>query len=137
VREADLLQQRERALTARGARDAGPNQRQLDVRHGREVREQVVVLEDEADDLPVVARAVAVARDLDAVDGHSPARRLVERADQRQQRRLARARWPGERHELPGLDRQRDVGHRDDRSRVHPGHGVGDDAGALLVSDGP
>jgi hypothetical protein len=101
------------------------------------VREQVVVLEDETDDLAVVARAVTVAGDLDAVDGHGPARRLVERPDQRQQRRLARARRPGKRHELPGLDRQRDVGYSDDRSRVHPGHGVGDDAGAPLLSGGP
>src|SRR5205807_2276290 len=80
-----------RAAAAVAAADAGADQRDLDVRPRRQVGEQVMLLEDEADELAAVARPAGLAPDLAAVDQHAPRRRLLEAADQVQQRALAGA----------------------------------------------
>ena len=69
---------------------AGADQRDLDVGPRRQVAEQVVLLEDEADELAAVARRARLAPQLAAVDQDAPAGRLLEAADQVQQRALAR-----------------------------------------------
>jgi hypothetical protein len=136
--EPDLLQQPLRPLGPRVAAQPGPDQRDLGVGPGRQVPEQVVVLEDEADDLAVVAVGGDLVQRC-AVD-HDPAGgRAVQTADQGQERRLARARGAGEHDELAGLDGQRDVVEGDDAGRMAPGGALDDDARAALsgLSDGP
>ena len=91
------------------------HQRQLDVLDGRGLRQQVVVLEDEAD-LAVAQRRplVLVHRaHRDAVEVVLPRRRRVEAAQRVEQRRLPGSRRTHDRHELPLADRER-----------HPAQGV-------------
>ena len=131
MRQPDLLEQRAGAIAALAPRHARADERQLDVAGRREVLEQVVVLEDKADDVAVVARELLEIRDALAVHLDVALGGAVERADQRQQRGLARARRARERDELAGIDGQRHVGDGDDRPRVDPGQAVGDDARAV------
>jgi hypothetical protein len=91
------------------------------------MRKQVVVLEDEADDLAMEAPVGRVG-ERDAVDLDRPARRLVEVADDRQQRGLARPGGPGEDDELARLELERDVLEGDDAAGVDPPDAVDDDA---------
>ena len=65
-------------------------------------------LEDEADARAAQPRErVFVERgDVDAVEHDVPGRRRVEAGEQPEQRRLAAARRPGDRHDAPGLDGQ-------------------------------
>ncbi len=81
-------------------------------------REQLVVLEDEADHLAVEAVVPPLA-DADVIDLHRARVRTVEVADHREQRGLARAGRTGEDHELAGLERDRDPVEGDDRAGVH------------------
>ena len=96
------------ALAALRRRQRREQQRQLDVALGRQHRQQVVHLEHEADVIraPLAERAVAervgaLAGDLDRAGA-----RPVQAADQVQQRRLARARRPHQREEIPFRDVQ-------------------------------
>jgi hypothetical protein len=123
--------------------EPGAEQRQLDVRARRQVGEQVVVLEDEADDLAVVTGAgVGAVGDAVAVDEDAAGGRPVEHPDEREQRRLARARRPGQDDELARLELERDVVDRDDRAGVDAADVLDDDPRAArgrrpgLVNDG-
>ena len=102
VAEADELERRLHALAALAAAELREQQRQLDVALGREHRQQVVHLEDEADvsarhlpSAPLDSRSIC-----DAVDFDAARRRPIEAADEVQQRRLARARRAHERDEI-------------------------------------
>ena len=96
---------------------AGDRERQQDVLLGREHRQQVEELEDEADVLAaqerhgaIGQRADVLARDLDLPGG-----RLVERREQVHQGRLARARRPHHGHQLAAVHLQRHPAQRVDR----------------------
>ena len=77
VFEPDLAQRRQRPLVARGPRQAGVGQRQLDVRERPRARNQVVALEDEADVTVADVREVVLvdAADVESVQPVDPARR--------------------------------------------------------------
>src|SRR5262249_21502118 len=79
-------------------------------------REQVEVLEHVADRAASHLRPLRArdAREVDAVDKHLAARRLLEAAGDRQQGALAGAAWTHDRHELAALD-----GEVDRAERVH------------------
>ena len=91
-------------------------------------------------DLAVIARAlIGAAVEHGAVDQHATGGGAIQRAQQRQQRGLARARRAGEDDELARLERQRDIVDRDDAAGVLPSHAFGDDPRAdlgRLLSDG-
>src|SRR5439155_21279242 len=92
----------------------------LDVLERRQRRDQVELLEDEAERAQpqLCEGAVAERREVAALEEHLPARRAVERAEQLQQRRLPRAARPLERDELAGLDLERHVLDRIHRGRA-------------------
>ena len=118
---------RERARAPLGGRRALVEERRLDVLRHRELRDQVEGLEHEADRAVAQAGELVVAEPLDAppVEEVLAPGRAVEAAEDREQRRLARARGahdrellaladleahPGERHHLRGPARV-DAGH--------------------------
>src|SRR3954469_2763320 len=109
--EAHLLQGPARPLLPLGAREAGVDQRQLDVVQGVGAGEQVEGLEDEADLLVADPGQLGVVELLDggAVEDVAPGRGGVETADEVHQRRLAAARGAHDGHVLPPLDRQIDA----------------------------
>jgi hypothetical protein len=72
VEQAGLVEQRERAAVALDATHPRPEQRHLDILPGGQVRQQVVQLEDEADDAATVCRGPADVGDVDAVDENAP-----------------------------------------------------------------
>ena len=76
-------------------------------------------LEDEADAraAQLRERVLAERRDVDAVEDDVAGRRRVEAGEQAEQRRLAAARRPGDRHDPPGFDGQVD--------RMKDGQGTG------------
>ena len=101
------------ASAAAGARDApsADKQRQLDVVDHREIAQQVELLKDEAD-LAVAQpgqRAVAMAVDPRAVELDLARARLVEQADEIEQRALAAARRAHHRNKLALGDVEIDV----------------------------
>ena len=109
--EADRLEHRARAAPQLAAREAaGGPQPELDVLGRRERGEQVVLLEDEADAAAhALERARVGAVQFLAEHAHAARLRGAQRADQRQQRRLARARRPRDDDDLAGRDRGRHV----------------------------
>ena len=120
------------ALAALGLAELRQQQRQLHVLARGEHRDQVEELEDEADVLGAEARELVLgqlvqqpARDRDAALG-----RPVEAREQVQERRLARARRPHQRHEAAALDRERDV-----LERVHLVGAAPIDPGDVLELD--
>ena len=100
--EPDLVEQRER----RAARvpDAGRRELRLDVLDGGQRRDQVELLEDEAERAQPQLGELVVAelREVAALEQHLAVARAVERAEQLQQRRLAGAARAFERDELAG-----------------------------------
>ena len=72
------------------------------------------MLEDEADAAPLRRLLGRV----DAVEEHAPLLRRLQAADDAQQRRLARARRPEQRHQLSRLHRQIDVVQRQVRAEA-------------------
>ena len=112
--QADLTQQLQRPLAALGLANAGAQQRDLDVGLRREHRQQVVQLEDEADDLAPEARGVVQVGHRDAVDHHGPGVGAIQPSDQREERALARPRRAGDEQHLAGVDLERDVVERVD-----------------------
>ena len=99
MRHADALERRRDPLLALGGAHAAIGERQLDVLEHREIADQVEALKDESDLAVADARALR-SREL----GDRPAVQLVrafgrrvEQAENRQQRRLAAARRPGDR----------------------------------------
>ena len=91
-----------RAPAPLGALEAPRRQRRLDVLDRGQRRDQVELLEDEPERVAPQARELAVAHrhEVLALELDAPARRAVERAEQLQQRRLARAGRPGDDEEL-------------------------------------
>src|SRR5690606_18670243 len=85
-----------------GLRQLRQQQRQLDVALGRQYRQEVVELEDEADVPRAPAReaGAAEAADCRAADVDRAARRRVEATQQVEQRGLARPRRAHERQEI-------------------------------------
>ena len=109
--EADRLEHRLGPPAQLGPRMApGGPQAELDVLRRGERGQQVVLLEDEADAAAhlleggLVRTAQFLAEDADAAR-----LRGAQRADQREQRRLARARRPGDDDDLARRDRRRHV----------------------------
>jgi hypothetical protein len=132
VRHADALERLLHPLLALRRGHAAVGERQLDVLVHRQVADEVEGLEDEADLAVADARPVGHAQvgDRLRVERVAPLGRRVEETEQREQRRLAAARGPGDRHELPVLDLQ-----------VDPREGVGldlvgvEDLGDSLEAD--
>ncbi len=114
LRQAHPLEAPARPRPAFGVGHVGlrrVEQRQLDVLEGVGARQQVEVLEHEAD-LVVADLGAAVAvevRDLDAVEHVAAGGRPVETADDVHQRRLAGAGRTHDRHELAAVDVERDA----------------------------
>ncbi len=97
----------------------------------RELRQQEVELEHEAQGGEPRGGALRLVhvRGGAAADLHLARRRQIEQAEEVEQRRLARARRPGDGHELVGADGEVDVvhqRHRHDAGEDAP-HTVGDD----------
>ena len=103
------------AASVRAARSAPVHavqrQRVLDVLVHRHVANQVEALEDQADVDVAHARLLAGRELVDAaaVEPVAPARRRVEQPENRQHRRLAAARRPGDGDVLAAVDVDRDV----------------------------
>jgi hypothetical protein len=97
MRHADALERGVGALAALGRLHAAIDQRQLDVLEHGEVANQVEALEDEPDLAVADARALRQreVRDLVAVQHVRAFGRRVQQSEDRQQRRLAAARWAG------------------------------------------
>ena len=94
-------------------------QRDLDVLGRGQDRDQAERLEDERDRAPADLRrlVLAQARDLRPVDDDGAGRRLVEAAEEVEQRRLARARSAAHGEQLPAGDVDVDAAQRvDDRA---------------------
>src|SRR4029453_18801329 len=126
VAEADALEQLARAAPALAAWGARVQQPIGDVVEGAHPVEQEELLEDEADraraeggelSIGELGRVLAVDQDLAAA-------RSLERAGDVEQGRLARAGWPGDRHQFAVRDPQVDAA-----QRLHvAGIGLGDPA---------
>jgi DNA-binding NarL/FixJ family response regulator len=106
VRKADRVEDAVRLALGFAALHALHVERVLDVFDRRERREEVELLEDEADGLlPDVREAARAARVDDlAVHGDAAFGRREDAAEDREERRLARAGRPLERHDLPAPD---------------------------------
>ena len=96
---------------------AGDGERQADVLGDIEQRDQVERLEDEPRPVAAQARGRLVGQLADglALEDHRPFGRLVQAAEQLEQRRLAGARRPHQRQELALGDLERDAPQRLDR----------------------
>ena len=101
-REPDLLEERRRS--GPGAAHPGNLHRNEHVLERRQRRQQVEELEDESDSPPAqpCERILVERRDVDAVDRNLSRRRGVEAGDEAEQRGLAAAGRPGDRHHLAG-----------------------------------
>ena len=112
--DPDLVEQLQGALAALLAPDPRVEQRQLHVAGDRGPGQQVVGLEDEAELLvPDPGQGAAgEALNGNAVELVGSGGRRVEAADDRHQRRLARARRPHQGHELAALHREIDAAQR-------------------------
>ena len=104
--EADLGQHLGRAAPSRACAHALGTQRHLDVLGGREARDQVERLEDDADPAPavVVESAPVELGHLDAVEPHASSLGAENRGQHRQQRRLAAAARAQQHRELSAAD---------------------------------
>ena len=116
VGEADRREGGHGPFLALARAHAGVDERQLDVAPRRQVGEQVELLEDEADEDVAHVRELVLVEGLHVVAGQpeDAGRRHVEAAEDVHERRLARARRPGDGDELVLLDAQRDVAQGDD-----------------------
>src|SRR5687768_17535870 len=109
----DLIERGTHAFLDLAAARARDHERQRDVVENAAVVEQLVVLEDDAEALPERRNlAPRDARGVLIVDEHRPARRTLDQCDQTQQRALAGARRPRQKHELAALDLERHAGKR-------------------------
>ena len=116
--EADLLEQGERAIAQLVGGDADRRQLRLDVLERRQRRDQVELLEDEAERLQAQVGELAVAEhpEVASLEEDAPGARPVERAEQLQQGRLAGSARAFERDELARSDLEVDAAHGlDDR----------------------
>ena len=110
-REAHQVEQFAGAPLDLGTRPPADQPGDADVLEGRELGQQVVELEDEADPLVAEAREVAVAQGegIAAVDLDAARVGTRQRADDLQQRGLARAAGPDDRDYLAVGDLERDA----------------------------
>src|SRR5207237_8924432 len=108
IGKADDLQRHRDILPALRSGEPGQEQRQLDVALGAEHRHQVVELEHEADVVcaPVCELAAGELVDAAAADHDLPGGRLIQTADQIEERGLARARRTHQRDEVALRDVQ-------------------------------
>ena len=120
IREPDAGERRHGAFAPRAAVDAGIDHRQLDIAEGVDARQQVELLEDEADLAVAQGREPVGAQRLDAlaVEAVAAGRRTVEAADEVHEGRLARARRAHDGDEVACLDVERDAAQRDDAAAV-------------------
>ena len=111
VAEAETLQHRDAAAAHLGGRQAaGKLQRHLDVFIGRQRLEQIVHLEDEADLAPHMHQLAGAEPRQVAAEHLEPALlQRAQRADQRQQRGLARPRRAGHHDKLSGQNLDADI----------------------------
>jgi len=108
---ADRLERRTGSRLTRRRSHAIEGQRQRHVLHQRELGEEVVTLEHEADP-PAADRGQCVvgqAGEIDPFEEHAAGRRPRDPAEHVEQGALARTRRPGDRDELRGCDRQVDA----------------------------
>src|SRR5262249_3930225 len=100
----------------RAARLASEQERQGDVLDGRQCRQQVEKLEDEADARAPQQRAFLVGESTQVAASEEglPARRRIEGAHQMHQRRFARTGRPHDGDELASVDAQTDAAYRVD-----------------------
>src|SRR6266498_4607311 len=118
--EPDPPQRRFGALAALAQPDSGVQQAIGDVVQGGHAWRQVKQLEDEADPPRPQRRELTVGEpgDGEPVDDDIARARAVERAHHVQHRRLARARRPHDRHQLPAVDIEIDLAERRHPARV-------------------
>jgi hypothetical protein len=111
VPEADDRERELDLLAPPGPVQVREEKRELDVLVGRQDRNEVVELEDEADVRapPLCERRLAHSRDLGFTDEDAPRRRAVDPGDEVQERRLAGPRRAHERDKVPFLDGQREL----------------------------
>ena len=109
--EAHALEQAARLGGRLRRRGAAHEQRHRDVLERRELRQQMVELVDEAERAIAQPAAVRVAQRAHrlADDAHLAGRRLIETADELQQRRLARARRADDRDAIALRDGELDA----------------------------
>src|SRR5438034_7638999 len=109
--KTDRLQQLLHTSLARLSGQPVRRERHLDVLRRGQRRDQVELLEDEADPLQPELGELAVTelRELASFEEHLPGRRAVEGAEQLQQGRFARAAWTDDDHEFAAVDLQGDV----------------------------
>ena len=122
IAQPDPLQRLAGPLVPLGGGDPGVEQRQLDVLQRRGARQQVEVLEDEADRLVAEVRQLVVgeAGDVLPLQQVAAGGGAVEAAEQVHQRRLARARGPHDGDELALRDLERDAAERRQLDVAHP-----------------
>src|SRR5205823_3374645 len=122
VSQSDAVQGIDGTRMAFAAGHARVRERQFHVAQCRQRRQEVELLEDEADATVADLGQLVLGHGAHVLAGQpvAPGRRHVEAADDVHQRGLARARWPGDGHELPGLDLEEDVPQGDDFERAGP-----------------
>src|SRR4051812_22750524 len=120
-READILEQLFRTRTTVGPADAGLGLRQLDVFPRGEHRQEKEPLEDEPDAGKPDAAALGLAHraDVAALEHQRAGGRLIDATEDVKERRLAAARWPGNRDVVARLDANRHIAERRDRACGH------------------
>ncbi|OLB60596.1 MAG: hypothetical protein AUI11_13210 [Acidobacteria bacterium 13_2_20CM_2_66_4] len=106
MRHADAFERRLDALLPLGGFHASIGERQLDVLEHGEIANQVEALKDKADLAVADTRALRrwQFRDGPVVQEILAFGRRIEEAEDRQERRLAAARWSGDRHVLALVD---------------------------------
>jgi hypothetical protein len=106
--EPDLGQQGARTHLELGARQAHRCECSLDVLERRQRRDQIEVLEDEAEGVEAQLCKLVVGElpEIAPFEEDIAVVRAVECSEQLEECRLAGAAWPLERDELPRLDRQ-------------------------------
>src|ERR1035441_5102989 len=115
VAQADQLQRRRRVLQALLLLQVGEQERQRHVLHGRQHREQIELLENEAHVFVAPVGDLAVAQLAQVVAEHAdvPAGGTIHGGDQVQQRRFTRSRRPHQGYEFAFVDPEAHVLQRD------------------------
>src|SRR5689334_939697 len=120
VEQADLVEQRERTHAQTGILAGDGRELRLDVLDGGERRDQVELLEHEAERAQAERGELVVGerREVVPLEEDATGARAVEGAEELQQGRLAAAARPLERDELARLDLELDAVERADRRRA-------------------
>src|SRR5664280_723044 len=106
MREPDLVEKLARSCLPCFARVMTPEHRHLNVLERAKSRDQVVELEDKADDFGSVLHGIAQVFDAPRANADRARIGPVERSDQVEQRALTAARRTHQRNELARLDAQ-------------------------------